>query len=497
MTRIGRIDTDQLGDNPCSPCHPRAISLGEMISRQKGTLTRRLIQVVISVALRLFFRRIETSGASLVPAEGPVIFVLNHPNGLIDPGLVFCALPRRVSFLAKSTLFRIPVLGGVLRAVEALPLYRRLDPGEDPAQNLKTFAACHDLLRQGRCIALFPEGLSQRTTRLGPIKTGAARIALGALSVGRGGPRLSVLKVVPVGLYYASKTPFRGEALLRFGAALEVAPVALDARGEPPREEVRRLTERIEKALLGVTLNLEDEGELEVVRKAERLFSSIDHAINLRPSLTGEFEFLRRFARARRLRDPGRIAALEGRIRRFEETLRRLGVTPETLSVVAHTHSFVWRHLSLGSLLLALLTPVALLGLVLHLPAYLASELLSRRFKRHGPDESGATAKILIAILLMPLTWILFTAGVYAASGWRLAAAALPAAVVSGYVGLRWAEELYAMRGWYQAALLLLRRRGQFLRMLLERRALRREIGALGDGPRAMRVGPGPTDQYP
>src|SRR4029450_8113294 len=92
-----------------------------------------------------------------------------------------------------------------------------------------------------------------------------------------------------------------------------------------------------------------------------------------------------------------------------------------------------------------------------------------------------ATVKILAAILLMPTTWVCVAAGAALEWGWRAAAVALPAVVACGYAGLRWGEELFALRGWSKAALLLLRRRGRFLRMLLERQALRREIGDLGD----------------
>jgi 1-acyl-sn-glycerol-3-phosphate acyltransferase len=144
----------------------RVLRLPEMIGRQKGTFTRRLVHAAISLALRFFFRRIETSGTEQVPPDGPLIFVLNHPNGLIDPGLVFCALPRRVSFLAKSTLFKIPGVAWLLRVVEALPVYRCVDAGEDVGRNRLTFEACHELLRRGRCIALFPEGVSHTAPRL-------------------------------------------------------------------------------------------------------------------------------------------------------------------------------------------------------------------------------------------------------------------------------------------------------------------------------------------
>jgi 1-acyl-sn-glycerol-3-phosphate acyltransferase len=129
---------------------------------------------------------------------------------LIDPALVFCALPRRVSFLAKATLFRLPVIGWLMRVVEALPLYRRVDAGEDVRRNQLTFAACHDFLQQGRCIALFPEGVSHGAPHLLPLKTGAARIALGALAVAPDeAEQLERLKIVPVGLYYTAHTPFQ------------------------------------------------------------------------------------------------------------------------------------------------------------------------------------------------------------------------------------------------------------------------------------------------
>src|ERR1044071_5932636 len=87
----------------------RVLRLGDMVLRRGGSFAQRLVQAVISVALRLFFRRIETGREGLIPESGALVFVLNHPNGLIDPALVFAALPRRISFLAKSTLFRVPV----------------------------------------------------------------------------------------------------------------------------------------------------------------------------------------------------------------------------------------------------------------------------------------------------------------------------------------------------------------------------------------------------
>ena len=63
---------------------------------------------VSRLVLRVFYRRIEASGLARVPASGPTILVLNHPNGLMDPLLLLCLSPRPVSFLAKSPSSRCP-----------------------------------------------------------------------------------------------------------------------------------------------------------------------------------------------------------------------------------------------------------------------------------------------------------------------------------------------------------------------------------------------------
>jgi glycerol-3-phosphate O-acyltransferase/dihydroxyacetone phosphate acyltransferase len=461
------------------PSDSRVLRLSDMILRRRGRLTQRLIHAVISVALRLFFRRIETSRAGLVPSSGPLIFVLNHPNGLIDPGLVFAALPRRISFLAKSTLFRMPIIGRLLRTIEVLPLYRRSDAGEDVSQNIRTFEECRRLLARGRCIALFPEGFSHNATKLMPLKTGAARIALGASVEG--------LKVVPVGLYYTSKTSFRGEALLRFGEPLDVPAVEPDEDGEPPREEVRKLSARIEEALLGVTLNVETEEQLDAARKAERLFSSVYEGLNVRLPLAERFDFLRTLSAQlfARLTAAKGFEELSRRIARHESELRRMGIAPENLSLSRHSRWYVLRHFLLRAGALLVLLPLTVAGVALHLPAYLICVLLARLFPKHGVDEIAPTVRILAAILFMPLTWLVVAGVVFYNWRWEAALASIPVSVVCGYVALRSLEELYDMRGWFKAVLLLVRRRKLFLRLLIERQALQDELARQDEPARA------------
>jgi glycerol-3-phosphate O-acyltransferase / dihydroxyacetone phosphate acyltransferase len=461
----------------------KILRLHEMIFR-RGTLARRAVHAVISIALRLFFRRIETSGAERVPETGALVFVLNHPNGLIDPALVFVALPRPISFLAKSTLFDLPVIKFLLETLEILPLYRRVDDAQNPAVNAalnqRTFAACHRLLQSGGAIAIFPEGVSHNETKLLPVKTGAARIALGAASIGEN--ESLDLKIVPVGLYYTSKTSFRSEALLRFGEPFTVEPVEMNAEdGQPPREAVGELSQRIADALRAVTLNVENDEQLEIVRRTEQIFASVYETLNFRASLGDELENRRRFAaqiEQFRKSEPARVEKLSERIKKYENELESVGIAPEHLSVSAHPLREVifkfW--LRVGAIIA--LAPIIAVGAVLHFPAYLLCLLLARLFRRHGPDESGGTIKILAAIFLMPLSWLAVSVVLFFTWSWQIALVAFPLAIVCGYVALRSLEELIAMRGWYKAARVLGRNPNLFIKLLRERRALHREIAS-------------------
>ena len=66
----------------------KQLRLPDLILRRKAPFSFRLILAAFGIALNLFFRRIETVNAGRVPGKGGLIFVLNHPNGLIDPALV-------------------------------------------------------------------------------------------------------------------------------------------------------------------------------------------------------------------------------------------------------------------------------------------------------------------------------------------------------------------------------------------------------------------------
>ena len=465
-------------------------------------MTRRLIVAILRFAMRIYFRRVEVVGLEHVPRKSPVIFVLNHPNALVDPAFLLCLAPRRVSFLAKSPLFRAPILGYFVRALDCLPVYRQQDEGEDVSRNREMFVAARELLARGGTIGICPEGVSHDEPRLRPIKTGAARIALGAVSTidatgatldstaappacAGGSDKTKIpcvdLKIVPTGLYYTSKTKFRSAVLLYFGKPIEVSPVELEADGNPPRAAVRDLSKRIECALREVILDAEHEEALQTISRAERIFSSETDEEGSE-SLAEELQLQQRFNKAYavlRERAPERLRKLEVRMIRFEEELTQAGVDPEDLAPPTSTFD-VFRHLITRFLLFLLLIVPATFGVLVHYPAYRLGGYLATRFSRNDEDVIS-TVKIISAMLLFPMTWLLAAVVGYKLRGWEFSLAVAAVLPLAGYLAIRFFEGFDSFLGGMRALVFFLMRRRFFVRLLAERKAIRNEILALGE----------------
>jgi len=439
-------------------------------------MIRRLIVALLRFALRIYFKRIEVAGLENVPLNTPVIFVLNHPNALVDPVFLLCLAPRKVSFLAKAPLFRMPVIGYLVRTLDSLPVYRRQDEGEDVSKNQETFVAARKLLARGGTIGICPEGVSHNAPGLQPIKTGAARISLAAISTGE----VDQLEIVPAGLYYTAKTRFRSSALLYFGKPIEVQPVVLEADGTPPRQETRALSARIEQALRAVILDAQHEEALNSIARAERIFSA-EASEGANESLASELQLQQRFIKAYAVLEqnqPERLRKLEVRMIRFEEELRQAGVDPEEFSAPRSTGA-VFAQLATRTVLFALMMGPAALGTLVHYPAYQLGGYLATKLSRNSEDVIS-TIKIISAMLLFPLTWLGLAFVFYLLFGFLAAVISLLVLPLCGYVAILFFEEFDRSLGGVRALAFFLVRRRFFVRLLAERKAIRDEIIALG-----------------
>src|SRR5579871_1530126 len=125
--------------------------------------------------------RARVYGAENVPADGPVIIACNHVSYL-DPPVMGCLCPRRISYMAKKELFAVPLLGTAIRALGAYAVDRHGSATAAIKRSLQ-------VLEAGGAVGIFPEGTRNRSGAVAP-QTGVALLA----SLGRA-------PVVPVCIY--------------------------------------------------------------------------------------------------------------------------------------------------------------------------------------------------------------------------------------------------------------------------------------------------------
>lgn len=353
------------------------------------------------------------------PADGPLIVVANHPNSLMDPVLVGDVVDRRLLFLAKEPIFRVPIVGRLARAAGAIPVYRRVD-GADMAQNDAMFAAVYQALESGEAICIFPEGISHSEPEIQPLKTGAARMALGAeanqnWSLG--------VRILPVGLHYRSKARFQSSVAIEVGAPILAAHYRAKFEADPVAA-AKDLTEDIREAMEQVTLNLANWQDLPLLRLAEKLL----------PAGGGhQVQRLRSFAEiGKRVEqeDPAALSRLREKLAVFAARLEAGGVDVRHLEAGYSPKAvLVFLMTNLAAALIGL--PLALLGIAAYAMPYLLVQLTMKL--RDATVDVESTVKILAALTYFPIFHAVWSVAAWSAWGPWIGASALFLLPLAGF----------------------------------------------------------------
>jgi 1-acyl-sn-glycerol-3-phosphate acyltransferase len=358
-----------------------------------GTRSSHAISWLVRTIARTFYR-IERAGGPL-PA-GPVLLVVNHPNALLDPAVVWATVGREVRFLAKSTLFSRHVMAPLVRRTGAIPVYRRKDEGADVSRNVETFAAVAEALDAGGCVCVFPEGLTHEHGRIQPLRTGAARMALDAL---RRGVRVAI---VPVGLNFEQRTTFRSRVTVWYGRPFDAGDLADLARQDPPAA-VRALTDRIAEALRSLVVEADPKADARLIARVDRLYTAARHAPVDPVTRVQRRRVIAQGIDRLRAEDPERLRALMDRLAAYDSRRRRFGLRDRDLDWSVSWRAswrFALRELLIGCVLL----PLAALGVLLFGVPYLVTGYIARRF---AEDLSTHASVEAIGGGLLYLLWIL------------------------------------------------------------------------------------------
>ena len=356
-----------------------------------------ILKLIATASVRTFFRRISSQNVDHIPTKGPVIFVCNHPNTMIDPLLVGISCKRKLFFFAKSTLFKGNLAGWLLPKLQLIPVYRAQDNPTETNKNTDTFSKGYEILEQNRAFLIFPEGISDGERRLNKIKTGAARIGFGAMVNNNWGLDVTI---VPVGLSYSNVIKFKSNVIVRYGNPIHLKEFK-DKYQSNEIKTVRELTGQIEIALSKLTTYINVLESEEIVNALELIYKKElmqDLGLDTK-NKSDEFSATKGLVSGVEWyfkNKPAKVEEFKRMLQSYQEKLNLLKLKDEFLNPTTKSITLIDRIIML--LYIGLGFPLFIYGLINNYIPYKVPRWLTRKLKRAKSEI--ASTKLLVGIVM-------------------------------------------------------------------------------------------------
>jgi glycerol-3-phosphate O-acyltransferase/dihydroxyacetone phosphate acyltransferase len=242
----------------------------------------RIIKKLVSWMIAVLYHRVEVRQAPHITESGPQLANASHFGGFSDPLLLIYAMDRVPRFIGRDVIWKLPPARWVMNWVGAIPVHKPEDKGAR-SSNDQMFASTYEALHDGELVTIFPEGITVDDPQIAAIKTGSARIALGARANGVEG-----LTLLSAGIHYENKAALRSDVFVDIGYTIDldadidryVGPG--EAQDASNHSAVRRLTDDMERNLRRAAPDFEDWTRARTLRTAAQ--------VALRPSDGSDLE---------------------------------------------------------------------------------------------------------------------------------------------------------------------------------------------------------------
>ncbi|MDX2305206.1 MAG: 1-acyl-sn-glycerol-3-phosphate acyltransferase [Microscillaceae bacterium] len=435
-----------------------------------------ILKLIAHIALKVFFKSLKIKHKALIPQRGPLIVVANHPNTFMDPILIAALLRPQVYFIANSSVFATPFLKWLFRQLHMIPIQRKTDKVK--IDNKEIFQKCYDFLAGGGTLLIFPEGTSIRARRLQELKSGTARIALGAES--QNDFQLG-LKIVTLGLNYSKPESFRSEVFVNvdepivvkdfqeayetdsFAAANQLTEVMREKLEKhiiiTHTEEEDRLTKQIEtvyKSKLNEEIQLSDEPKEQDFLMTKGIVDAVQHFQE---------------------QDPQRIQRFSPKIERYLRNLDRLNLSDEVFARKSPQNG-IFRASLQTAFYFVLGFPLFLYGLINnYIPYIIPSKVASKVVQWSKAEEYTAPVMMITGIFSFSFFYIVQLIAVqWIFQNWWLTLFYFISLPISGFFALFYANYLHDTQDKWRLFALFYKRTDLVATLVQQRKEIIREL---------------------
>lgn len=362
-----------------------------------------LLKIIVRLALKVFFKSIKVQNPERIPSKGPMIVVSNHPNTFMDPLVVAALIRSEVYFLANSSIFSSGFTKWLFAKLHMIPIQRKFDTNKEKVDNAQIFEKCYNFLGDGGTLLIFPEGTSVRERKLRKLKTGTARIALGAEE--KFDFNLD-LKIVSLGLNYSKPESFRSEVFVNVAEVISIQEYQ-EAFQKDAFQATQEITEQMRLQLEENIIITQDAEDEQLMKEIETVYKSqLSQEIELsEEEKEQDFLISKGIADAVthfNLHEPERIQAFRPKIKNYLDNLESLNINDEFFTK-RKSQGLVWSALQ-TALYFILGFPLFLYGLLNnYIPYILPSQVGYKVVKMSKVEEYIAPVMMITGIFTFPI----------------------------------------------------------------------------------------------
>ena len=392
-----------------------------------------LLKPYVNLNFRGYFSNVYVRGKENLPRDTPLIFAPNHQNALMDALGVLYALPGQPVFLARSDIFKNPLVARILTFLKMLPIYRIRDGYGMLQENERIMQKVGDVLRKKGSLVIFPEGNHGAQRRLRPLKKGICRIALQSEQANNFGLGL---QVVPVGLDYDNYYKFGHTLVVRFGRPVAVDPYQSLYEQNPSRAYIA-LKDEIARELRRVMIHIEDRRHHNLITRLRELYyprmlRRFGTSIRRRPEKLEADRQLIRVCEEQFAAHPQKAGELERQVKYYLRGLDVLKLRPWLFN----RKRYLWLSLLPEFIMVLLFFPLFLYGLVNNALPFFLPVLPTRKVR---DPQFWSSIKNGLALVAFPLFYLIQTllVAVFTHEAWMpwVYLVSLP---LSGFLAYRW-----------------------------------------------------------
>ncbi|MCR5453501.1 MAG: 1-acyl-sn-glycerol-3-phosphate acyltransferase [Bacteroidales bacterium] len=350
----------------------------------------------------IFYRNVYTMGLENIPEDGAVIFAPNHQNALMDALIIMSIKSWQPVFMARADIFAGQFVRRLLFFLKILPIFRIRDGKESLKQNDAVFEKAVEVLRKRRYLVIYPEASHKGIRKLRPLKKGITRIAFMAEEASN--YTLDV-KIVPVGINYQDYYEFRTDVLINFGKPISVKEYRSQYE-ENPQKAHHDLVQRITGELSSLIIDIRDTENYDNFEIARTIFAPI--IVRKEGKIVNNFQNQLLAGRKvveimdnMKADEPDVFDTLNSYLRQYREGLKAANLRDWIIR-----RKFKFAGVLLRTLILIVLSPLALFGFVNNFIPYFSPFLLTNRVKDRNFHSS---LRFALYVFLFPIWYTVLT----------------------------------------------------------------------------------------